>query len=162
MDEGRAIETRAAARAVLLDEADRILLVRFSSPEGDKHWWATVGGGLKVGEDHEEALVREVREETGLRDCEVGPWVWTREHTFEWRGRWLKQEERFYVVRATAFDPVRTGMEAEEAEDVSEVRWWTLGELESSKETTAPSNLARLLGELLEKGVATEPRTIGI
>jgi hypothetical protein len=38
---------RPAARAVLLDSADRVLLLRFSSEAGDTGWWATPGGGLQ-------------------------------------------------------------------------------------------------------------------
>jgi 8-oxo-dGTP diphosphatase len=45
------LRLRNAARAVVLDHEDRLLLVRFEFP----HWvgWATSGGGVEVGEPYE-------------------------------------------------------------------------------------------------------------
>ena len=66
----------------MLDPDDRILLVRFVNPETGEEFWATPGGGLDPGEDFETGLRRELREETGLEDLEIGPVVWTRRHVF--------------------------------------------------------------------------------
>ena len=58
---------RRAARVILLDEADRLLLVRgHDTDQPDRGWWFTVGGGIGVGETSRDAAVREMREETGL------------------------------------------------------------------------------------------------
>lgn len=54
---------RVAAYAVVTDEDDRILLARWT--EGRRAAWTMPGGGLEAGEDPEEAVRREVREETG-------------------------------------------------------------------------------------------------
>lgn len=56
---------RHAVRAVILDE-DRILMVQ--SNKGD---YKFPGGGIEKGESPEEALVREVLEETGYRVLQV-------------------------------------------------------------------------------------------
>jgi 8-oxo-dGTP diphosphatase len=58
--------------AVVLD-ADRVVLVKRAHPplQGE---WNLPGGGVEVGETLADAIVREVREETGL-DIEVGPIV---------------------------------------------------------------------------------------
>lgn len=55
------------AAAVILDEEKNILLVK--STYNRFHPWGLPGGGLEYGEHPEEAVIREVWEETGLRVC---------------------------------------------------------------------------------------------
>lgn len=62
-------DTRLAAYAVLLDDQDRILLALWN--EGPVRQWTLPGGGVDLEETVEEAVVREVREESGY-DVEVG------------------------------------------------------------------------------------------
>lgn len=50
------------AAAVVTDEQGRVLLQR----RGDVDGWGFPGGGMELGESAEEAVIREVREETGL------------------------------------------------------------------------------------------------
>jgi 8-oxo-dGTP pyrophosphatase MutT (NUDIX family) len=65
---------RPAVRALVLDEHDRVLLVRFDFD--DRTVWGSPGGGIEAGESSHDALVRELREEIGLTDPEVGPALW--------------------------------------------------------------------------------------
>jgi 8-oxo-dGTP diphosphatase len=58
--------------AVVLD-GDRVLLVKRGN-EPLKGEWSLPGGAVEIGETLETALVREIREETGL-DVDVGPMV---------------------------------------------------------------------------------------
>jgi len=58
--------------AVVLD-GDRVLLIK-RGHEPLKGQWSLPGGGVELGETLEAAIVREVREETGLA-VEVGPMV---------------------------------------------------------------------------------------
>ncbi len=51
-----------AASAIVVDEADRILLIRRT----DNALWSIPGGAMEVGERIADTAVREVREETGL------------------------------------------------------------------------------------------------
>ena len=58
--------TRIAAYGLIVD-ADRLLLCRISSQLPDLAGsWTLPGGGLEFGEDPVDAMIREVREETGL------------------------------------------------------------------------------------------------
>ena len=70
---------RPAVRAVLVDGADRVLLVRFQF--GERVVWATPGGGIEPGEEVLEALRRELLEEVGLAEADIGPALWRRGRT---------------------------------------------------------------------------------
>src|SRR6476646_3320710 len=61
---------RVAAYALILRD-DQILLTRLARKVSADEKWHLPGGGLDHGENPRDALVREVREETGL-DAEVG------------------------------------------------------------------------------------------
>jgi 8-oxo-dGTP diphosphatase len=62
-------DTRLAAYALVVDDRDRILLALWN--EGDEPRWTLPGGGVELHESVEEAVVRELREETGY-DVRVG------------------------------------------------------------------------------------------
>jgi len=155
------VEVREAARAVVLDPDDRILLVRWVNEDNGVDTWLTPGGGIEYGEDAAAALRRELREETGLETFEPAPTIWTRRHSFPWYDRTVDQRETFTLVRVPAFEP-RPDPAAIDAEGVRAVCWWTLEELAASDATFAPRGLAALLCELLEHGAPPEPLDAGV
>ncbi len=57
---------RLAAYALIFDEAGRVLLSREPDPRGRLGRWLLPGGGVEHGEHPEQAVIREVKEETGL------------------------------------------------------------------------------------------------
>jgi 8-oxo-dGTP pyrophosphatase MutT (NUDIX family) len=148
-----AVEVRRGVRAVLLDPDERILLVRFVNPENGNVYWATPGGGIEKGETDEAGLRRELLEETGLEDVELGPVLWTRREVFPWAARTLDQSETIYLVRTPHFEPRPTIPLGPEA--ISELRWWTLEDIRDSDEEFVPRGLAALLRTL-------EPRDLGL
>lgn len=147
---------RIAVRAVVLDPLDRVLLVRFVHPAG-RTFWATPGGALELGESYEQALRRELLEETGIEEAELGPWLWTQDETFVWH-RVVRQVERIHLVRAASDEPAPT-IDLE-AENVVELRWWTLEELEATDAELSPPQLPQLVREVLEHGPPSEPLEI--
>jgi ADP-ribose pyrophosphatase YjhB (NUDIX family) len=152
---------RAAARVLLLDPADRVLLVRFEDRQTDYAWWATPGGGVRPDESPEAAARREVAEETGLRDLALGRCVWLREFEYTWRDRRYRQREHIFAARVAAFEPSLAGFESYELDLLPEHRWWSAAEIDRSRERFAPRRLGALLRHLLMTGPPPEPIEIG-
>ncbi len=152
---------REAARVIVVDEGDRVLLVRFDLP-GEPPVWATVGGGLESGESPEQAARRELREEAGLDGVELGRPVWVRRHLFERPARWDGQSEVYFLVRTPSFEP-RPGHTWQQlnAEGVTAIRWWALDELEAADVLFAPRRLPKLVRALLRDGPPVAPLEIG-
>lgn len=150
---------RDAVRALILDQTRRALLVQFRDESGQV-WWAAPGGGIDEREDVEQALRRELAEEVGLEDFELGPEIWRRKHTFAWDGRLLRQSERFFLVEVPQHEPApRVDLAAELVYDV---RWWTLEELDATTETLVPARLPELLRHVREHGPPPVPIDAGI
>lgn len=159
----RKLRIRRAVRAIVLDPDDRVLLVRFDFPDGAARW-AAPGGGIDPGESTTDALRRELTEETGLVDPEIGDEIWTRTHVVPFvNGRWDGQHERFFLVRTRSFQP-RPAMSPEElaSEFVTAIRWWTLDEMAASDVVFAPSQMPVLVADLAKNGPPPEPIDAGV
>ncbi|HTU02375.1 MAG TPA: NUDIX domain-containing protein [Candidatus Sulfotelmatobacter sp.] len=61
-DATKATKLRTAVSAIIMDRDGRILLQRRS----DNGRWGVPGGGVEIGENVRDAVVREIQEETGL------------------------------------------------------------------------------------------------
>lgn len=140
---------------LLIDEAEHVLLVRFHDDE--RSWWCTPGGGIEPGETPVEAARRELREEVGLIDFEIGPCIWTRRHRGTFRGMSFDQAEEIHVARVAAFEPV-----ARAEHESDDIRWWTQAELAACSEVFAPQSLPEHLETLLRDGPPATPIDVGI
>ena len=140
------LPVRRAARVILLDPDDRVLLMRYDQPPPNGRHWATPGGGAEDGEDYPDAALREVAEETGWTDIVLLGEVLRRSYDMDYAGRMVHQDERFYLARTD-----QAGREIEdvaamhEADGIAAWRWWTLAELDSSDEQVWPPGLAGLI-----------------
>ena len=142
---GRAsgLTRRVGVRGLVVDDAGRALLFRYANRDYEV-WWVSPGGGQEPGETDEQTLRRELLEECGLRDFEIGPLLWEAHH---W---WLDEPgyggvvHRTYLVRVRPFEIApQIDLSLEGAE---ETRWFTADELE--RLNTRPPDLAERLRAL--------------
>jgi ADP-ribose pyrophosphatase YjhB (NUDIX family) len=147
------LPVRRAARVVLLDPDDRVLLMRYDDgPPNGKHW-TTPGGGAEPGEDYPAAAIRELAEETGWTDVELLDEVLSRAFEMEYAGQMVCQDERMYLARTHQPQRQIHGVEAmHQADGIAAWRWWTLAELESTTEDIWPHGLAGMITSWLTSG----------
>lgn len=148
----------------MIDPQDRIALVKLQWEPTNWVGWVLPGGGIEGDESHEHALRRELAEETGAPEIFIGPPVLVREHLLpNLVNGYDGQHETVYLVPTHAFEIAPTFSEERlAAENVVEVRWWTLAELAATEEIVRPENLVELLTHVLEFGAPNPPWSIQI
>jgi len=147
------LPVRLAARIVLLDPGDRVLLMRYDDGPPNGSHWTTPGGGLNEGEDYPAAALRELAEETGWTDIALGPEVLRRSLTMEYAGRLVRQRERLYLARTDRARREIRGVDAMHATDgIAAWRWWALAELDVTTQKVWPQGLAAVIREALRGG----------
>lgn len=145
--------SRRAARVLLVDRIDRVLLFHGIDPARPWHsYWFTPGGGLDPGESWADGAARELVEETGLRrnPAELGDPVWSETIEYPFDGRWYRQEQKFFLVRVPSGEIDVTGLRGIERDTIDSYRWWTIDELDTTDERIYPKELPGLLRQLLE------------
>lgn len=165
------VRTVASARALLIDPHDRVLMMRLagsrivladSGTATRPTFWVTPGGSLDPGESFEDALRRELWEETGLRLAEPGRWIWTGEKEVTRNGERMLTVARVYAQRIAAFEPTPPQLTAEEHDSFRGFRWWSAEEIAASTDRFVPRHLARLLTALLRDGWPADPIAIEV
>ncbi|MET8955695.1 carbamoyltransferase C-terminal domain-containing protein [Streptomyces sp. NPDC004393] len=145
---------REAARAIVLDADDRVLLLRYDENGG---FWATPGGSLEDGEDHATATLRELSEELGIDEkaVELAAQLAERSKDRLVGGREVRQVEKYFLTRVSAADvePAR----ASQPDNIREHSWWTVAELRATAKTVYPLGLADLLSDVLAHGAPMRP-----
>lgn len=157
---------RTAVRLVVLDTADRVLLLHvqdLSNPQAGT-LWELPGGGIEADETFSEAALRELREETGIDvplECIPAP-TWRRRIEYVYRGVCRHQRELIAAVRLLDPSPciVASLRVGDEKEDVLGARWWSMQEIMASSERFYPMSLRAMLPRFLAGESIEEPLEI--
>lgn len=147
---------RPAVRALIVDEAGRVLLVHFSDSfvEVEGGFWACPGGGIDPGETDVQALARELEEELGLVDPVIEGGLWRLTRLFPMT-RWDGQAETTYLVRVQDFEPApRVDLLAE---GIDGVRWFSRAEIAAGEVVFSPRDLHAQLERWDREGTPSAP-----
>lgn len=126
----------------------RLLLQRGHDPvdPAAPPFWFLPGGGVEPGERPAEALRRELLEECGLRNLEVGHLLWRQRAVFHFAGMNFDQDEQVLLVRVLHAPDIRpTALDPLEAAAFGAARWWPLSEIAATREVIYPRDLAERL-----------------
>lgn len=153
---------RRAGRVVMLDHADRVLLLALQRDPEDAVSWITPGGAAEPGESFAEAACREVREELGLvvRPEDLSDPIATQSGVFVTRSARYAADDLFFLVRTEAFIPDMTGRTEEEQTLITGHRWWTADALAATEDRILPPDLAWLVVQVLREGVPDRPHRL--
>ena len=146
-------DLRRAARVIVLDETDRVLLLRID--DHGRIFWATPGGSLEEGESEEAAARREVAEELGLDGITLSPPLArrTKDHLVGTTQR--RQVETYYLTRVNAAQAdAATGTQTD---NIQARRWWRPSDIAVSSDPVYPVGLADLVQAYLKEGAPASP-----
>ena len=138
---------RQAARLLVIAPDGRVLLLKYE--DGPRTWWAAPGGGLEGEETFEEAAAREAAEELSLSGIPLTS-LWCQTIEFTFRGKSVRQIERYFLMRLSRADLVlgESAREAHRREGIVASRWWSLEEIERTTEEVFPVDLGERLRRL--------------
>ncbi|WP_120300933.1 MULTISPECIES: NUDIX domain-containing protein [unclassified Sphingomonas] len=140
---------RPAARILLVDGQDRVLMFRFT-PTDRPPLWCTPGGAVDPGESYAAAARRELWEEVGL-DIDCGPEVARRVVDFRtFEGVEVTADERYFRIDVDTCDVKAGNLTEQEKQLLVGHRWFSRNDIAGFHETLYPADLVELLD-------ATEP-----
>lgn len=165
-------EVRNSVKIILLNKENKILLmgtddknIKDTNGKYKGRFWQLIGGKIEEGESLESAAKRELFEETSLQseDVEFGPIVWQGDLSLLMHGTLTKIHQKFIVAHLKKDVDINLNHLTEEEKGVViTLQWWSLKEIENSKEIIYPGVLAIHLKELLGGDVPDSPIEIDL
>ena len=151
---------RHAVRVLVIDAADPVLLFASKDDDGRPFWYPSGGGG-EPGETAAETAHREVREETGLVDVDLGPELGWRRGLASWGGVTYDRRERWFLARVDECVVDTGGFTDGERHSITGHRRWTVDELADGGDRLVPERLDALVRSLLRDGPPAHPVDLG-
>lgn len=97
--------------------------------------------GSRSSETAARAARRETAEELGATNIELVE-LWTGHSEFDFANRRVSQTETFFLVKVSSEILGPAVQEIHRREGITEVRWWSLDEIDATQELVFPADLA--------------------
>ncbi|MFC1845723.1 NUDIX domain-containing protein [Candidatus Dependentiae bacterium] len=162
---------RNSVKILLLNDNNELLLLHVDDPQttsvdGTYHgpFWHPIGGGIESGETIQEAAIREIYEETGLKKEEVtlGPVVWCGEFDLVLAGTLTRINMQFMVAKTKKEDVHISGLIGREKDVAKKVEWLTLEKIKNCSQVIYPVVLLDYLPGILAGNYPEEPIEIDL
>lgn len=146
-----AIDIRYTARALIVNEEGKLLLMKFEDPRYEdvlrknNCFWCTIGGKIEKNEDELQAIKREIAEETGIENFIVRDLAFYGDHTLMVSKFPTRHFEKYYFVDVFKVSLHQKNLTDNEREIFRDICWWSLQELLATKEIFYPRSLAEEL-----------------
>lgn len=128
-----------AAGGLVKNEKGEVLLIF------RKKHWDLPKGKLDENETLEQCAIREIEEETGLRNVQLGKLIDVTLHQYEENGEQVTKKTAWYHMKGSSLDTLTPQTE----EQIEEIKWVKPTELESCIQNTYPNII-----HILNKGLS--------
>ena len=101
------VKIRIAARGVIFNEQGEVLLMKIKADPTKSNqrdlipFWMTPGGKIEGAETHEETLIREIWEETGITEFQIKNKLFYDEEFVTWDDVNLRSCHHYYLIHTT-------------------------------------------------------------
>ena len=158
---------RDTVRVILVNPNKEVLFMAASYPKAHKNkglYWFPIGGGIEKNETPQEAAIREVYEETGIKDDEIelGPLIWFGESDIFMvnEDSYCRVRQRFFVATTCKTVFSLENFTEDEKYFVKGMEWFSLETIKNSDEIIYPVLLPQYLPDILEKKYPKVPINI--
>jgi 8-oxo-dGTP pyrophosphatase MutT (NUDIX family) len=117
-----------AAGGLVIDSSNAMLFIF------RKGKWDLPKGKLDPGEPLDECALREVKEETGLKQVELDKPLLATYHTYDEDGKHILKETHWFLMKA----PAGQDVQPQEEEEITEIKWVKQAELDKYMKNTFP------------------------
>ncbi len=149
---------RNSIRVLLLNDKNELLLMCADDPKTYKMggeyrgcFWFPIGGKIENSETIEEAAIREIYEETGIKQHEIefGPIVWFEELDLILSGTLTHLSQKFIVANTKNSNITLANLTPDEQKVIQNIAWFSFEKIKTWPEIIYPVSLKQYIPDIM-------------